>query len=199
MRHFRDRSLGWVFVSRMIGIICFLIVLVLANILLYYIANPVYHSAIALVDENFWLLILIAIIFLVGDIFGTLPFPINLPAPVFKAFGSVFSIAFILKIIQWIDTVASMNLYNIFWFLSFLIVPLVFLVVLATGHLEILRKIWWQPKRGPEDVVIVSPEPGETSKDHPASDAKSWEELGAEFRLVMFDILQRFRDEVKKK
>ena len=39
----KQHSLGWIFVSRMIGIICFLIVVVLANILTYYVANPLYQ------------------------------------------------------------------------------------------------------------------------------------------------------------
>ncbi len=198
MRHCQDRSLGWIFASRMIGIICFLIVLVIANILLYYISAPVYHSVVALVDENFWLLVLIAILLLTGDIFMCLSFPLNLPAPVFKAFGSVFSIAFLLKVISWIDVMASTNLYTVFWYLSFMIVPLVFILVLVTGYLDILRRIWWKPKRGPEDVVIVSPG-YETPKSSLAPDVKSWEELGAEFRLVMYEILHRFREEVKKK
>lgn len=119
MRRCLDRSLGWVFASRMIGIICFLTVLVLANILLCYIPVPVYHTAVALIDENFWVLVLIAILLLAGDVFMALAFPLNLPAPVFRAFGSVFCIAFLLKVILWIDGVASTDLYPIFWSLSY--------------------------------------------------------------------------------
>jgi len=78
-----------------------------------------------------------------------------------------------------------------------MIVPLVFIFVLAAGYLDILRQIWWKPKRGPDDVVIVTPEPEPGSNRSP--ETKSWEELGVEFRLVMYDILHQFRDEVKKR
>jgi len=199
MRHFRDKSLGWVFVSRMIGIICFLIVVVLANILTYYVMSPYYHSAVAFLNTNFWLLVIIAILFLVGDLFGAFSFPLNLPSPIIKAIGSVFCIAFIVKLFQWIDLVASTNLYDLSWLLSYLVVPLVFLVVLATGYLKILGQLWWQPRCVSGEPAVVGSEEKSNRMEQPAGDAKSWEEIGAEFRLVAYDILHRFREEIKRK
>ncbi|MDD1704333.1 MAG: hypothetical protein LUP97_03760 [Methanoregula sp.] len=100
-------------------------------------------------DENFWLLVLIAILLLAGDVLMALAFPLNLPAPVFRAFGSVFCIAFLHQVILWIDRVASTDLYTLFRVLSFMIVPLVFILVLAAGYLAILRQIRWRPKERP--------------------------------------------------
>jgi hypothetical protein len=195
----RYRSLGWVFVSRMIGIICFLIVVVLANILTYYVASPVYHSGVNFINENFWLLVLIAVILLVADLFGAFPFPLNLPAPIIKAIGSVFCIAFILRIFQWVDTVAATNLYPAFWLVSFLVVPLVFLIVLATGYFEIMRRLWWQPNLDADTRAKVVHQETIEEREQPVSDAKSWEEIGAEFRMMLYDIIHRFRQEIKKK
>ena len=62
----------------MIGIISFLIVVVLANILLNYISNDLYKSGVGFLNSNFWLLLLIGIIIFVADIFGAFPFPLNL-------------------------------------------------------------------------------------------------------------------------
>ena len=191
--------MGWVFVSRMTGIICFLIIVVLANILTYYVTSPYYLSAVTLIDENFWLLVLIAILLFVGDIFGALPFPINLPSPIIKAIGSVFCIAFVLKLFQWIDLVASTHLYDLSWFLSFLIVPLVFLAVLAAGYFEILRQIWWQPRSTPDEAVVIVPDNETGARQQPIQETKSWEDIGAEFRLFAYDILHRFREEIKRK
>lgn len=197
MNPYRNRPVGWVFVSRMIGIICFLIVVVLANILKFYIENPVYHSGVTFINENFWLLILIAVILLIADLFGTLAFPLNLPAPIIKATGSVFVIAFILRVFQWVDVVASVNLYASFWLVSFLVVPLVFLIVLAVGYAEILRRLWWQP--GPDEGgagIVVQKEAAPGGEEVP--DAKSWDEIGAEFRIMLYDIIHRFRQEIRK-
>ena len=85
----RNRSLSWVFVSRMIGIICFLIVVVLAKILENFTTpGGIYQQAAeGLLFANFWLLLLIGIIFLVADLFIAIPFPLNLPGPVSRQSG----------------------------------------------------------------------------------------------------------------
>jgi hypothetical protein len=183
----------------MIGIICFLIVVVLANILTFYVASPYYHSAVTFIDENFWLLVLIALLLFIGDLFRAFPFPINLPSPIIKAIGSIFCIAFILKLFQWIDLVTSTRLYDLSWFLSFFIVPLVFLAVLAVGYFEIFRQIWWQPRSEPDESVVIGPESEAGQEHQPAQDIKSWEDIGAEFRLFAYDLLHRFREEIKRK
>ena len=193
----RKNSLGFVFVSRMIGIICFLIVVVLANILTYYVASPIYHSGVNFINENFWLLVLISIILLVADLFRAFPFPLNLPSPIIRAFGSVFCIAFVLSLFQWVDFNFGTTLYQFFWVLAFLVVPLVFLIVLATGYFEIMRGLWWQPNLN--DVSGAEVIHQETHNEmEPVSNAKSWEQIGAEFRMMLYDIIHRFRQEIKK-
>lgn len=195
----RNNSMGRVFVTRMIGIICFLIIVVLANILTYYLASPVYHSGVDFVNKNFWLLFLISLILFIADIFGTFPFPLNLPAPIIRAFGSVFCIAFILSLFQWVDHNFGTALYQFFWVLAFLVVPLVFLIVLATGYYEIMRQLWWQPNLDDETKVKIIHQEIIDETEHPVPDDKSWEEIGAEFRMMLYDIIHRFRQEIKKK
>jgi hypothetical protein len=186
----------------MIAIISLLIVVVLANILTYYVSNSLFHSLVLFINENFWLLILIAIILFGGAIFNAFPFPFNLPAPIIQAIGSVFCIAFILRIFQWVDQIASVSLYPMFWFLSFIIVPLVFLLVLASGYFEIMRKLWQQSRieeLADGQVVHETPLPSGESGTMDVTDAKSWEEIAAEFRMMLYDIIHRFRQEIKRK
>jgi hypothetical protein len=192
----KQHSLGWVFVSRMIGIICFLIVVVLANILTFYVASPLYHSGVDFLNLNFWLLLLIAIIIFIGDIFGAFPFPLNLPAPVIKAIGSVFIIAFVLRVFEWVDTTTGNNIYHYFWLLSFVIVPIVFLIVLLAGYYEILCDLWARAKIRDHSDVVVAGEAGPSTVT-PTS-PKSWEDVGAELRLMLYDLFHRFREEIRK-
>ena len=198
MWQYRKKPLSWVFVSRMIGIICFLIIVVLANILTYYITNSFFNSGVIFLNDNFWLLIIIAIVLLAADISDAFSFPFNLPAPLIRAIGSVFFILFVLRVIQFVDNNASTNLYTPSWYLAFLVVPLIFLIVLASGYYAILRELWWQPKRGEEgyDTLVVR---DEYQASQPVTDAKSWEEIGIEFRLMLFDIIHRFREDIRKK
>jgi hypothetical protein len=198
MWQYRKKPLSWVFVSRMIGIICFLIIVVLANILTYYITNSFFNSGVIFLNDNFWLLIIIAIVLLAADISDAFSFPFNLPAPLIRAIGSVFFILFILRVIQFVDNNASTNLYTPSWYLAFLVVPLIFLIVLASGYYAILRELWWQPKSGEEgyDTLVVR---DEYQASQQVTDAKSWEEIGIEFRLMLFDIIHRFREDIRKK
>jgi hypothetical protein len=192
----KQHSLGWVFVSRMIGILCFLIVVVLANILTYYVQSPLYHSGVAFLDLNFWLLLLIAIIIFVADIFGAFPFPLNLPAPVIKAIASVFIIAFVLRIFEWVDTTTGNNIYHYFWLLSFVIVPIVFIIVLLAGYYEIICDLWAKAKlREKSDVVVL----GDESSAQETPVPKSWEDVGAEFRMMMYELMHRFREELRRR
>jgi hypothetical protein len=200
MGGYRNRSLGWVFVSRMIGIICFLIVVVLAKILTNFtVPGGLFQKTVeGILFANFWLLLLMAIILFIADIFGVFPFPLNLPAPIIRAFGSVFCIAFVLSVFQWVDSTFGTSLSQFFWVLAFLVVPLVFLIVLATGYFEIMRRLWWQPKLTDAGAEVVYQESSE-EPEQPVSDTKSWDEIGAEFRMMLYDIIHRFRQEIKKK
>lgn len=196
----KEQSLRWVFVSRMIGVICFLIVVVLANILTFYIANPTYQSGVAFLNTNFWLLLIIGIVLFVADIFCAFPFPLNLPYPVIKAIGSVFIIAFVLRIFEWVDQITANNLYHYFWLLSLVIVPLVFILVLVTGYYEILRELWTRSKFDHDKVMVGGDEAlGTVPQPEPGRDTKSWDEICAEFRMMLYDIIHRFRQEIHGK
>lgn len=198
----RSHSFGWVFATRMIGIICLLIAIVLANILTHYVESPIFTSGVTFINENFWLLVLIALILMVGDVFAAFPFPFNLPAPLITAFGSVFFIMFMLRIFQWTDSVTSTSISPLFSFLAPVIATIVFLIVLASGYYAILRQLWVQSRVGETPVegqtihATNTEEPGTTLQE--VTDAKTWEEIGAEFRLMLYDIIHRFRQEMRK-
>ena len=194
----RNRPLSWIFVSRMMAIIFFLIVVVLANFLTYYVSNPVYHSGVMFLNENIWLLIIIAIVLMVADIFGVFSFPLNLPSPIIRAIGSVFFIVFVLRLILWVDTIGSTNLYTPFSLISVIVVPFVFLVILASGYYHILRQLWREPKGEYEEGDEAGSEYYDSTMK-PLSDAKSWEEIGGEFRQMLYDIIHRFRADIRRK
>lgn len=197
MRWSQERSPGWIFITRMIGIISFLIVVVLANILTFYVQNAVYLSGVQFLNENFWLLLLIGIIFFIADIFSSFLFPLDLPAPVIRAIGSVFIIAFVLRVFSWVDRLTGNKIYEFFWFLSFIIVPIVFILVLATGYYEILRRLFVRGRANGTSSVPTDPTIG-TPRPVPAENGiKSWEDVGNEFRMMIYDIIHRFREEIR--
>lgn len=92
------------------------------------------------------------------------------------------------------------NIYPLFWGLSFLLVPLVFILVLASGYVGIMGQLWWQPRPAiNNNDKVVQEFTMESSPDELVKNTNSWEEIGVEFRLVLYDILHRFRHEIKRK
>jgi hypothetical protein len=182
----------------MIGIICFLIIVVLANILTFYVSNPVFHSGVDFLNTNFWLLLVIGVILFTADIFSVFPFPLDLPFPVIKAIGSVFIIAFVLRIFQWVDQITGNNLYHFLWLISFVIVPVVFIIVLITGYYEIICDLSSRARLTSETATAGADVGIPPSLPTARPEAKSWEEIGAEFRLMLYDIIHRFREEIRK-
>jgi hypothetical protein len=174
-------------------------VVVLANILTYYVANPLYHSGVDFLNVNFWLLLLIGIIIFVADIFGAFTFPLNLPAPVIRAIGSVFIIAFVLRVFEWVDSTTGNNIYHYFWLLSFVIVPIVFIIVLLAGYYEIICDLWAKARIREKSDVVFAGEAGSATSPPAASTPKSWEDIGAELRLMLYDLLHRFREEIRRR
>ena len=193
MRWFGEKSLGWVFVTRMIGILTFLIVVVLANIL-----KSIYPSCAPVVEflnANFWLLLLIGIILFIAEIFTAFPFPLDLPAPIIRAFGSVFIITFLLAVVRWLGVSKEIN--DLFQILSILVAPIVFLLVLATGYYEILRRLFRSGRTNGSASATPDPTIGTPRAAPNENSVRSWEEVGVEFRMMVYDILHRFREEIR--
>jgi len=193
MRWFGEKSLGWVFVTRMIGILTFLIVIVLANILksIYPGCAPV----VEFLNANFWLLLLIGIILFIAEIFTAFPFPLDLPAPIIRAFGSVFIITFLLAVVRWLIVSAEIN--NLFQILSILVAPIVFLLVLATGYYEILRRLFRTGLTNGAASATPDPTIGTPRAATNENVVRSWDDVGVEFRMMVYDILHRFREEIR--
>jgi hypothetical protein len=204
MVKFQKKPMSWIFVTRMMTIICFLIVMVMAKILTT-ITTPdsmFQNAADGILFSNFWFLLFILIILFVADIFGTFAFPFNLPAPIIRAFGSAFCIAFILIVFQWFDTNYGTALSQFFWVIPSILVPLVFLIVLVTGYYVIFRQLSEQKPisegngaHGTNPVYGESYGPGTPSEP----DARSWDEIGAEFRVMLYDIFHRIREDIRIK
>ena len=72
----RKGSVAEVLFSGVIGIVVFLIVLGVLNILAdAYVRIPIFLQVVEFLNANLGLLIMISVLFLVGDLFGALPFP----------------------------------------------------------------------------------------------------------------------------
>ncbi|MDN7013360.1 hypothetical protein FGW20_09975 [Methanoculleus sp. FWC-SCC3] len=137
MNERKKESVAEVLASRVIGIVVFLIVLGILNVLAdAYVQIPIFLQVVEFLNANLGLLILISVIFLVGDLFGALPLPLNLPGPIFGAFGAVLLVIFIARFFLLFAEITGVGFFFIFEkALSLSVYLLVFIIALIAGYI----------------------------------------------------------------
>ncbi len=126
------------FFGDLMGLIVFLIVLVVLNLLNSYISNDVLNGIISFLNVNLLLIVLLSILFMFGGIFDALGFPLNLPAPIFRAFGGFFLVLFLFKIFDFINQYLRIPENSVLNQIYPLIPIIVFIAVLVIGYVIIL-------------------------------------------------------------
>ncbi len=133
-------GLFWSVLSKIISIIVFLIVLLLLNIY-----SPLAHSSaltqiVSFINANVFLIIFISVLFVAGDVFLPLAFPLNLPFPLFNAIGAVFLAVFLIRLIGLIDSLTGIRIFSFVSMIAPLIYTLVFVLALILGYVEIFSE-----------------------------------------------------------
>ena len=183
------KSVFSVILSKIFGFLFFLLMVYVANLLTQYIDSEIYTEILHFINRNFTFLVITSLILMLGEIFFAIYFPFNLPAPLFSSIGSIMIVTFIGKIFLLVDSFTGENIYLIFRILSYVVYPLVFLIVLIGGYISIFFRLFTPAERPhkPKDRIIdVKP-------------VKSWHDIGNEFRQLIYDFLNMLRKSIKKK
>jgi hypothetical protein len=134
-----DREpLPWLILHRIIGIIIFLILVIVLNWLSGTTEIAPVRTIAAFLTDNFWLILLFSLVFLVADIFAALPFPVNIPAPFLNAGGAVLLVEFLVRIFLLVDELTGLAFFGIFAEFAPFIKAIVFVVVLVGGLAQII-------------------------------------------------------------
>jgi len=189
MTKHKHKSIIWILLSRLIGIIVFLIIVFVANILAISMDNLLFNQSVNFLNSNIVLIIIISIIFLIGELFDALIFPFNLPAPLFNAIGSVFLVSFIFRVFMLVDLIIEENVFRIISGFSFFVYPLVFLIVLISGYIAIFSRL----------AEAEKPKEKQTKGKLKHTKSKTWQEVGDEFRQTIYDFLTLVRDSINKR
>ena len=194
-----SHSIPWIVISRLIGLVIYLIiVIVLMGIrsnnavigpIITFLTSP---AIIALV-------VVFSLLFLVGEVFFALDFPLNIPGPFFNAIGSVFLVSFLFQLLYLVDRLSDIPIFTLFRPLEPLLYFLVFIIVLIVQYVHLFTHGWWEGRE-----ISSSPESKkETSDKEPSSPAAhsdvSWGEVEGEFRMFLYDFFHSLRDALKKK
>jgi hypothetical protein len=187
LRLWRRRSIIWTVFSTFLGIIAFYVLLAALNVFVPP-GNGILRGLVTLLADNFPYFIVIALILMTGEIFDRFSFPLNLPAPLFHALASVFLVLFIFNIFEFLDAITRADIYRNLEILRILLSILIFLIVFTGGYFKIFG-----------DLLRVGRQrelQGEPAGVSP--DVKTWNDIGNEFRQLVFDVIQRMRDELRE-
>jgi len=190
------RSVSGIIISKLISILIFLILLSIANYLIPLISTPEYQKIVWFINDNFGFLVSMSIIFAIGEIFFALPFPFNLPAPFFSATGAVFIVALIGKIFEFIEAFTYGEVSFPFWVISIAIYPIVFLIVFIAGYATIIASFFSPGHLPPKSKEKMKKE-GKAKKGN--KNARTWEDVGNEFRNMVYDFFSMMRRAFNKK
>ncbi|HVP24762.1 MAG TPA: hypothetical protein VMS81_02140 [Methanomicrobiales archaeon] len=187
MRFWRRRSIVWTVFSTLFGIFAFYLLLAALNAFIPS-DHEIIHGLVVLLNNNLPLFIVIALLLMTGVIFDQFTFPLNLPAPLFHALASVFLVLFIFNIFEFLDTITHAGIYRNLEILRILLSILIFLIVFTGGYFKIFGDLL----RGGRQRELQG-EPQASSQG-----VKTWADIGNEFRQLVFDVLQRLRQEMRE-
>jgi hypothetical protein len=188
-RFWRRRSIIWTVFSTFVTILALFVLLAILDFSFSSLGNVIIRDLISLLKGDFYLLIVIALVLMTGEIFNRFSFPLNLPAPLFHALASVFLIIFIFDVFKYLDNITGANIYQNLEILRILLSILIFLIVFTGGYFKIFGDL------------LVTGRQRELQGEPPAlsPDAKTWDDIGDEFRQLVFDVLRRMREELREK
>lgn len=132
--------------SKLIGLLIFLFLLGLANMLK--IDNSSYLQTVQFLNKSLGIIILFSIFFYLGELFSIFEFPINLPSPVLNALGGVFLATFLFRIFYIVGDIVSQDFFAIFRVFEPLLYLIIFFIVIIAGYVSIFRGLSKKKEKG---------------------------------------------------
>ena len=183
------KSLLWVIISRVTGFMFFLAAVFALNILKDRIDNHTFRLIVDFINDNFALIVIMTIIFFFTEISSVLIFPLNLPAPIIGAIGSIFLVTFVFNILEFVDFLIDFDFFHLIERFTNIIYTVVFIITIVGGYLSILFKPFAAAEKTRE-----KPEEKETEKKKD----KTWEDIGKEIKNALYDSFHSMRESAKK-
>jgi membrane-bound ClpP family serine protease len=189
------KSIPWIIISRLSGLVVFLILLLLLNAMKSVMQNRIFGEITNFLSQpgTIWLLVIITVLLLFGDLFSALHVPLSLPAPLFYALGGVFLVSFFFRLLYLVDQLTITTNFSILRPIAPLVYAVIFLLILIFGYVEFFSKLICyereETRQHPQDI--------NGSDKPPAEGEVTWERIGSEFRQLLYDILHALRMALK--
>ncbi|MCA9485896.1 MAG: hypothetical protein KC506_03570 [Nanoarchaeota archaeon] len=128
-------------VSEVISIVLLVVGVLILNLVAKLYFHPTFLEIVDFFNVNLIFLILLSLVFFVGDLFAMFGLPVNLPAPFFRAIASTLLAAFIIRVLRLVESVAGMNVFGYVYGTRLFIYALVFFLVLIFGYINIFTAV----------------------------------------------------------
>ena len=184
------QKLSWTIWSGIFGIIFFLILIGVLNIISCSVANPVFHTIVNFLNQNILLILLISVIILLANIFEIFIFPFNIFYPLFNAVGSVLWVEFIFRILILISSLIEINIYLIFapfYLLALIFVPIIVLIV---GYVNIFVRLI--PRRRRRQKIL-------RRKLERRPEDVEWKDVGEELKDAAYNLASTIKTGLEPK
>jgi hypothetical protein len=163
--------------SGIFGIIFFLILIGILNIVSYSVDNLTFLTIVAFLNKNLLFILLISIIMLLGNIFEIFIFPFNLVYPLFNAIGGVLWVEFIFRVLELIDIFTGKNISRIFLPFYTVIVIIVFMIIIIVRYVHILYRLGRKNKKIARKGKRIE-----------------WQDVEEEFKGAMYNLAKNLRE-----
>jgi hypothetical protein len=190
MKNHGKRSVLWVVLSGLTGILVFMVLLVILGYFASYYHNAVLLGLFTLLVNNLALILTASVLFIVADIFYTFRFPFSIPGPLLGGLGSLFIVSLFFILMDFFDLTYSLGISAMFSKTRYILYPLVFFIVVIAGYARIFI---------PENAGCKQPGGADVNDPAGCTSRKSWDDVGDEFRHAIFDFFHRIREELNRK
>jgi uncharacterized membrane protein len=198
----KGRNILEISVSRLVGLVIFLVLLVIANLI--YINSSIYLDIVGFLNSNIGIIILFTILLYLGEVFFIFDFPLNIPAPIFNAIGGFFVVGFIFDVIYLIGNFIGPNVFYLLKLLEPFVIWLVVLIILIVGYIEVFGGIGSKSRKRRAERVERARSMKEKRDRHEKSEKHDWEweDVKKEIRNAVHEAVgekETKKEESKKK
>lgn len=133
--------------SNLISIFIFISTIYLLSFVSQYIDYPLLSRVEVFLRDNLTTVVYISLLFMFGEIFKSLSYPLNIPSPLIFAIGSIYFVTFMLNIFRFVDSELESPSFNIFYTQQFFIYTLIFVLILIGGYFSIFSKEYMSSRK----------------------------------------------------
>lgn len=124
--------------SHLVGLVVYLVVLAVLNLLAGAYPDSVWHGLVAFLNATVWVVVVLAAINLFADLVLGLPFPTSLPGPVLRAVAAAATAWYVVQLLFEVDRLFGLGVFLALAPFAIILYATVFLLVLVGESIRLV-------------------------------------------------------------